>query len=164
MSSSVSKLQLEGPESFHVGNLSVEHAAGATSASHVFSFGGRLVRNEVAVNLAGEGAGTELNGLFCANSGQHVDCHTLIDHVAPRAGSAELYKGVLDGTGRRVQRKVNCVCLGGFGVPFECHIYFTHHEISTHSVLRSRIISNQHPKVVKSPADMGKAVQEVLAR
>ena len=54
------------------------------------------------MTLAGEGASTELNGLFCANSGQHVDCHTLIDHVAPRAGSVELYKGVLDGTGRGV--------------------------------------------------------------
>jgi Fe-S cluster assembly protein SufD len=96
------KLQLEGPESFHVGTLSVAHGAGATSASHVFSFGGKLVRNEVAIDLAGEGAGTELNGLFCANSGQHVDCHTLIDHVAPRAASTELYKGVLDGTGRGV--------------------------------------------------------------
>lgn len=96
------KLQLEGPEAFHVGNLSVAHSAGATSASHVFSFGGKLVRNEIAMDLAGEGAGTELYGLFCANSGQHVDCHTLIDHVAPRAGSVELYKGILDGTGRGV--------------------------------------------------------------
>jgi len=96
------KLQLEGTESFHVGTLAVAHAAGATSASHVFSFGGKLVRNEVAIGLAGEGAATELNGLFCANSGQHVDCHTLIDHVAPRATSTELYKGVLDGTGRGV--------------------------------------------------------------
>ena len=96
------KLQLEGPEAFHVGHLSVAHAVGATSASHVFSFGGRLVRNEIAMDLAGEGAGTKLYGLFCANSGQHVDCHTLIDHVSPRANSVELYKGVLDGTGRGV--------------------------------------------------------------
>jgi Fe-S cluster assembly protein SufD len=96
------KLQLEGSDAFHFGNLSVAYAAGATAASHVFSFGGKLVRNEVVMDLAGEGAKTELYGLFCANSGQHVDCHTLIDHVAPRADSIELYKGVLDGTGRGV--------------------------------------------------------------
>ncbi len=96
------KLQFEGPEAFHVGHLSVAHSPGSTSASHVFSFGGKLVRNEVAMGLAGEGASTELYGLFCANSGQHVDCHTLIDHVSPRGGSVELYKGVLDGTGRGV--------------------------------------------------------------
>jgi len=96
------KLQLEGPETFHVGQLAIAHAAGAHAASHVFSFGGKLVRNEIAVTLLGEGASTELNGLFCAASGQHVDCHTLIDHALPRASSVEMYKGVLDGTGRGV--------------------------------------------------------------
>jgi Fe-S cluster assembly protein SufD len=96
------KLQLEGPETFHVGQLAVSHAAGAHAASHVFSFGGRLVRNEITTTLLGEGSSTELNGLFCAASGQHVDCHTLIDHALPRATSVELYKGVLDGTGRGV--------------------------------------------------------------
>ena len=96
------KLQLEGPETIHVGQLAVAHAAGAHAASHVFSFGGRLVRNEITMTLRGEDAGTELNGLFCAASGQHVDCHTLIDHALPRASSVELYKGVLDGTGRGV--------------------------------------------------------------
>ncbi|MDL2717391.1 MAG: Fe-S cluster assembly protein SufD [Acidobacteriota bacterium] len=96
------KLQLEGPEAFHVGQLAVDHAAGAHAASHVFSFGGKVVRNEIAMSLRGEGATTELNGLFCATSGQHVDCHTLIDHALPRGSSVELYKGVLDGTGRGV--------------------------------------------------------------
>src|SRR5450759_2885879 len=86
------KLQLEGLETIHVGQLAVAHAAGAHAASHVFSFGGRLVRNEITMTLRGEDAGTELNGLFCAASGQHVDCHTLIDHALPRASSVELYK------------------------------------------------------------------------
>jgi Fe-S cluster assembly protein SufD len=31
-----------------------------------------------------------------------VDIHTVIDHVAPRATSRQLYKGVLDGTARGV--------------------------------------------------------------
>ena len=96
------KLQLEGPEAFHVGHLSVSHAADSRAVSHVFSFGGRLVRNEVSMTMSGEGSSAELDGLFCASSGQHVDCHTLIDHVAPRAESVELYKGILDGTGRGV--------------------------------------------------------------
>jgi Fe-S cluster assembly protein SufD len=96
------KLQLEGPGASHVGHLSVRHSAAARSASHVFSFGGRLVRNEIAMSLSGERSGTELYGLFCAASAQHVDCHTIIDHAAPRADSVELYKGVLDGSGRGV--------------------------------------------------------------
>ncbi len=95
-------LQLEGPDAFHVGRLAVTQAAASHSTSHVFSFGGKLARNEVAITLSGEGAFGELNGLFCAASSQHVDCHTLIDHALPRASSVELYKGVLDGTGRGV--------------------------------------------------------------
>jgi Fe-S cluster assembly protein SufD len=94
------KVQLEGLDTFHVGNLAVSHAAGARSTSHVFSFGGKLVRNEIGMTLAGERAGTELFGLFCATSGQGVDNHTVIDHVSPRGDSLELYKGVLDGSGR----------------------------------------------------------------
>ena len=50
--------------------------------------------------LSGEGSGTELYGLFAAAAGQHVDCHTVIDHAAPHADSLELYKGILDGNGR----------------------------------------------------------------
>ena len=94
------KVQLEGRQAFHVGNLFLSHARGARSASHVYSFGGASVRNEISATLSGEGSGTELYGLFAATSGQHVDCHTLIDHAAPHADSLELYKGILDGSGR----------------------------------------------------------------
>ncbi|HQQ77089.1 MAG TPA: Fe-S cluster assembly protein SufD [Thermoanaerobaculia bacterium] len=94
------KVQLEGRLAFHVGNLFLSHARGARSASHVYSFGGATVRNEIAATLSGEGSGTELYGLFAAAAGQNVDCHTVIDHAAPRADSLELYKGILDGNGR----------------------------------------------------------------
>ncbi len=94
------KVQLEGRLAFHVGNLMLSHAKGARSASHVHSFGGATVRNEIAATLSGEGSGTELYGLFAAASGQQVDCHTVIDHAAPHADSVELYKGILDGNGR----------------------------------------------------------------
>ncbi len=94
------KVQLEGRQAFHVGNLFLSHARGARSTSHVYSFGGATVRNEIAATLSGEGSGTELYGLFAAAAGQNVDCHTVIDHAAPRADSLELYKGILDGNGR----------------------------------------------------------------
>jgi Fe-S cluster assembly protein SufD len=94
------KVQLEGRQAFHIGNLFLSHARGARSVSHVYSFGAAAARNEIAATLSGEGSGTELYGLFAAASGQQVDCHTVIDHAAPRADSLELYKGVLDGSGR----------------------------------------------------------------
>jgi Fe-S cluster assembly protein SufD len=94
------KVQLEGAQAFHVGNLFLAHARGSRSVSHVYSFGAATARNEIAATLSGEGSGTELYGLFTAATGQHADCHTLIDHVAPHADSLELYKGILDGSGR----------------------------------------------------------------
>ncbi len=94
------ELQEEGPEAFHVGNVAVHSAPGSQYFSHVFSFGGRLVRNEVAVHLHGDGAGTALDGLFLARDEQHVDNHTVIDHARPHCGSQEYYKGILDGRAR----------------------------------------------------------------
>lgn len=94
------KLQEEGPEAFHVGNVLVHSAPGSQYFSHVFSFGGRLVRNEATVHLHGDGAGTTLDGLFLARNEQQVDNHTLIDHARPHCGSQEYYKGILDGQGR----------------------------------------------------------------
>lgn len=90
------ELQEEGLETFHIGNVSVHSAPGAQYFSHVFSFGGHLVRNEIAVHLHGDGAGTALDGLFLARGRQHVDNHTLIDHARPHCGSQEYYKGILD--------------------------------------------------------------------
>jgi len=94
------KLQREGAGTFHIGNVLIVQDASSRSRTHVFSFGGKLVRNETAVLLNGEGASTSLNGLFCASGAQHVDNHTLIDHARPHGTSEEYYKGILDGSAR----------------------------------------------------------------
>jgi Fe-S cluster assembly protein SufD len=93
-------LQREGPETLHVGNLRIVQAGQSHSRTHLFSFGGALVRNELSVLLDGEGAGTALNGLSCVSGAQHVDNHTVIDHARPHGTSVELYKGILDGSAR----------------------------------------------------------------
>lgn len=94
------KLQEEGPDTFHVGDVLVHSAPGSQYFSHVFSFGGRLVRNECAVHLHGDGAGTTLDGLFLVRGEQQVDNHTLVDHARPHGGSQQYYKGILDGKAR----------------------------------------------------------------
>jgi Fe-S cluster assembly protein SufD len=94
------KLQREGAETLHFGNARIVQQASSQSRSRVFSFGGKLVRNETAVLLDGEGAGTSLDGLFLASGAQHVDNHTLIDHARPHGASQEFYKGILDGSAR----------------------------------------------------------------
>jgi Fe-S cluster assembly protein SufD len=66
------------------------------------AIGGAIVRSEVNVALAGEGASINLDGLFMLSGSQHVDNHTVIDHIRPHCDSLELYKGILDQSSRGV--------------------------------------------------------------
>jgi Fe-S cluster assembly protein SufD len=89
------KLQIEGKTAYHFGVVQARLGRGSRWASHWISAGGALVRHEVNAVLAGEGAECALNGLYITNGEQHIDNHTVVDHVAPRGTSRELYKGVL---------------------------------------------------------------------
>ena len=90
------KLQAENEHAFHVSNVWVNQARSSVFTSHSISFGGALVRNDVNVALNGDGADCTLNGLYISALDQHVDNHTVIDHIQPHCNSRELYKGILD--------------------------------------------------------------------
>ncbi len=96
------KLQQEGGKTFHIANTGVYLPARARYRSHVIDAGGRLVRNEIRVRLDGAGSECVLNGLYLLGARQHVDNHTVIDHLAPEGTSREYYKGVLEGHARSV--------------------------------------------------------------
>ncbi|MDW8239939.1 MAG: Fe-S cluster assembly protein SufD [Acidobacteriota bacterium] len=90
------KLQRESLKAFHVATLQVSQGRQSSVSTHSISLGGRLVRNDVNVVLAGEGCDCTLNGSYMVKDHQHVDNHTLIDHAQPHGTSRELYKGILD--------------------------------------------------------------------
>jgi Fe-S cluster assembly protein SufD len=92
----------ESDEAFHVGTVQIHQGRSSNVTSRHVAFGGALVRNEVNIALAGEGASLSLDGLFVLAETQHVDNHTVIDHVSPHCDSLELYKGILDGKSRGV--------------------------------------------------------------
>jgi Fe-S cluster assembly protein SufD len=96
------KLEEEGAKAFHIASIDVHQHRDSRFASHNISIGGRLVRNDINTRLDGENAHCDLNGLYVLRGRQHVDNHTRIEHVKPRAVSRELYKGVLDGWSRGV--------------------------------------------------------------
>jgi Fe-S cluster assembly protein SufD len=97
-------LQRESDAAFHVSNTAALLERDARLATHAISLGGRLVRNELSVTLAGEGAEATLSGLFLGSGARLVDNHTWVDHAVPRTTSRELYKGVLAGRSRGVFR------------------------------------------------------------
>ena len=96
------KWQLEGARGYHIGQMLVHQQRESRVTSYSVSLGAALARHDIAVSLAGEGAGASLNGLYMAEGRQHVDHHTSIDHQQPHTTSAEYYKGVLAGHARGV--------------------------------------------------------------
>ena len=96
------KLEYESPAAYHIGNVYIRQERGANVTSRSIAIGGLLARNETHVVLAGEGASITLDGLFVGTGTQHLDNHTVIDHVSPHCDSLELYKGVLDQNARGV--------------------------------------------------------------
>ena len=96
------KLQREGKEAFHVGTTQIHQGR----ASRVFSFymdvGARLARNNLNVVMEGDGGECTLDGLYVTSGQQHIDNHTMVDHVGSYTQSRQLYKGILDGKSRAV--------------------------------------------------------------
>jgi Fe-S cluster assembly protein SufD len=96
------RLQRESKTGFHIGALEARVGGNGHCTAHSITLGGSLVRNDVRVVLDGEGSECFLNGLYLMDGKQHVDNHTEIEHVRPRATSLELYKGILGGSSRGV--------------------------------------------------------------
>ena len=96
------KLEQEGAATTHIGGLYVQQDRNSHLDAHSIALGGRLVRNELQVDLNGRGAACILNGLTLTHHQQHVDNHTRIEHHQPQATSNESYKGILDDRSRTV--------------------------------------------------------------
>ena len=65
--------------------------------SFVLSSGAKLSRNEIRLNLDGEGANCSINGIALVRGRQHCDNTTDVDHKKSRCHSRQSYKNVLDG-------------------------------------------------------------------
>lgn len=89
-------------EEFHVANILARVSRDARYGNHQVCLGGRLVRNDVRVDLVEQNAETELNGFVLADGTEHVDNHLEVRHLAARTNSKQCYRAVLDGRSRAV--------------------------------------------------------------
>ena len=96
------KIQRESKLAFHIGHLAVRQAANSQFDSHLFSFGGKLVRSDATFSLEESHARCFMNGIYAPADGQHMDFHTLVNHAVPDCNSAQDYKGILTGRSRAV--------------------------------------------------------------
>lgn len=96
------RVQEEALGAVHVASVYATVGKDAQFVSHNFALGGAIVHLDFAIQLAGAGAETVLNGLQFAQGNQQLDTHTQVDHLVPHTRSTEDYRGIADGRGRVV--------------------------------------------------------------
>ncbi|MEZ5316317.1 MAG: Fe-S cluster assembly protein SufD [Vicinamibacterales bacterium] len=96
------KLMRESTSVFHLASTFIRADRGAVCTSRAITLGGRVARNDIHAELAGEGAEVTLDGVYVADGESLVDTHTTIDHAQPHCPSHEVYKGILGGRARAV--------------------------------------------------------------
>lgn len=94
---SVISLQRWDDDAVHLGQHDAEVGKDASYKHISVSLGGEVVRLNTNFRYAAEGAEAEMYGLYFADSGQHIEHRTFVDHNAPRNTSNVLYKGALQG-------------------------------------------------------------------
>lgn len=67
-----------------------------------FDLGGRLIRNDLTVDILQPGSCSVFDGLYLVGDRQHIDNHTRADHRVGPAQSRQEYRGILTGKARGV--------------------------------------------------------------
>jgi len=96
------QLLQENDRAFHINTLQVQQRQQSYFNSYSFALSGGLTRSDINVTLADEHTECSLQGLYLGQGKQHIDHHTLINHVKPYGTSRENYKGILADRSRAV--------------------------------------------------------------
>jgi Fe-S cluster assembly protein SufD len=96
------RIQEESAQAFHMNTQFVQHATGSSYSGIGVALGAAWARNDVWVDIAGEGANTDLRGLYVVGDEQLSDHHLDVQHAVPACTSREDFRGVLNGRGRAV--------------------------------------------------------------
>lgn len=83
-------------EAREISAIYVKQKRSSKFTSNIVSLNGGLIRNYLNVSLLEEGAECNVSGLNITDKHQHVDNHTVINHLAPHCTSNQLYKGIYD--------------------------------------------------------------------
>ncbi|CAB5048981.1 unannotated protein [freshwater metagenome] len=87
------------PTAVHVARHRFELGRNALLAATHFTMGGSVVRISPRVDYLANGGSAELNGLYFANTGQHLEHRLHVEHDVSHCKSRVTYKGALDGEG-----------------------------------------------------------------
>ena len=96
------RIQHRSTRHVQTGRTSIALGKNAGLSMAGYDLGGRLIRNDIDIDLAAPGANVEFDGLYLAGDGQHIDNHTRVDHRVGPATSSQEYRGILNGACRCV--------------------------------------------------------------
>lgn len=96
---SITAVQNWEADSVHVSAHFAKLGRNSSLKHTVVALGGSLIRVTPISTFTGPGAEVEMNGVYFANSGQHLEMRPFVDHAAPNCKSRVTYKGALSGEG-----------------------------------------------------------------
>jgi len=88
------KIQNDRAEASLIDNSFISQERESNCNLHTFSFGGKIIRNNVNFYQHGEHCDSTLKGVTILKDKQHVDHNTLVHHIAPNCESHQDYKGI----------------------------------------------------------------------
>ncbi|PQJ16184.1 Fe-S cluster assembly protein SufD [Aureicoccus marinus] len=88
------KVQNDRDNASLVDNTYIDQKSNSVASVHTFSFGGKLVRNNLNFYQDGSRIDSVLKGITLLGEKQHVDHYTLVHHAQPNCESHQDYKGI----------------------------------------------------------------------
>ena len=91
------KIQNDSNSSYLIDHTFAKQERDSLTTVNTFSFGGKLVRNNLDFIHNGENINSFMNGITIINEEQLVDHHTAVHHKTPHCESYQNYKGIYKG-------------------------------------------------------------------
>jgi Fe-S cluster assembly protein SufD len=88
-------LQNQGPADTHLAQIRVKLGTDAKLRLHVINAGGKLVRQELRIEVQGEGAELTLRGVNLLGGDSHTDVTLVLGHNVPHTNSTETFRNVV---------------------------------------------------------------------
>jgi Fe-S cluster assembly protein SufD len=88
-------LQQQGAADTHLGQIRVKLGTDAKLRLYVVNGGGKLVRQELRIEVAGEGAELTLRGVNLLGGDTHTDVTLVLGHNVPHTNSTEIIRNVV---------------------------------------------------------------------
>lgn len=96
------KVQDDVNHAYAIGETKVYQPSNSVFTSNTITVSGAVLRNNLNIDVDGQGSEANMNGLYLTKGTTHVDNHTTVDHIQPNSNSNELYKGIMDEKSRGV--------------------------------------------------------------